>query len=83
MVKLFSEVKKFYRFFVAVVIKIEPELEVRFVKHIPGTKNVFVNPDNDEFSELELEDIVRVLPDPQLDRKCRLIFDVDATLWPK
>ena len=83
LVKLFSEVKKFYRFFVAVVIKIEPELEVRFVKHIPGTKNVFVNPDNDEFSELEIEDIVRVLPDPQLDRKCRLIFDVDATLWPK
>ena len=53
LVKLFSEVKKFYRFFVAVVIKIEPELGVRFVKHIPGTKNVFVNPDNDEFSECE------------------------------
>ena len=81
--RLYCQRKKKYLYFIAVVDQVEPDLEVRYLKHFPGTKNIFVNPSCDEYSSLEREDIVKVLPEPELDRKCRMIFDVDVGLWPK
>lgn len=72
-----------YRYFIAVVVKVESEIRVRFLKHVKGTCHTFVNPEIDDYSDVDKEDIIKVLPEPTLDNKCRMIFDVDVNLWPK
>lgn len=54
-----------------------------FKKHVKGTCHTFVNPVIDDYSDIDKEDIIKVLPEPTLDKKCRMIFDVDVNLWPK
>lgn len=75
--------KEKHKYFVGVIVTVEPTIKVRFLKHVKGTCHTFINPDVDDFSDIEKSDIVRVLQEPSLDKKCRMIFDIDVNLWPK
>lgn len=74
-----------YRYFIAVIEEIisDSEINVRFLKHVKGTCHTFVNPERDDYGEVSKEDIIKVLPEPTFDTKCRMVFDVDVNLWPK
>lgn len=78
----FDSMKKF-RYFIALVVHVEPEIHVKFLKHVRGTCHTFVYPKIDDYSDIDLDDIIKVLPEPAIDNKCRMIFDVDVNLWPK
>lgn len=75
--------KNRYRHYIANVVRVKPEIHVKFVKHVQGTPHTFVYPMLDDNSDIDKEDILKVLPEPSLDRKQRMIFDVDVNLWPK
>ena len=62
-----------------------PSLVVRFLQHVQGTKNVFVNSNipDDESCEIEETDIVMHVNEPKLDNRERMVFDVDVNNWPK
>ena len=67
---------------IAVVQEVQPQTHVRFLKHVKGTCTTFINPPVDDFSDVDQGDIVKVLSEPSLDKKCHMIFDVDVNLWP-
>lgn len=51
-----------YRSYIAVVTKVESDtIGVRFLKHVKGTCHTFVNPIVDDFSDVDREDIIKVL----------------------
>ncbi|KAK3894534.1 hypothetical protein Pcinc_001690 [Petrolisthes cinctipes] len=84
-VQICNELKKKKRYYMAVVIEVIPTLKVRFLKHVPGTPNVFVNSSvpGDESCEIEVDDIVMYSSEPKLGKREKMIFDVDVNCWPK
>ncbi|KAK3859200.1 hypothetical protein Pcinc_034662 [Petrolisthes cinctipes] len=77
------DIKDRYRHYIATIVKVKPEINVMFLKHAQSTPHTFVYPMIDDSSDIDKEDILKVLPKPILDRKQRMIFDVDVNLWPK
>ena len=61
-----------YRYFIAVVVDAEPDIpvRVRFLQHVRGTGHTFINPKIDDYSDIDHDDIIKVLPEPDIDKKC-------------
>lgn len=84
-VKVCDERKNKKKHYMAVIIEVSPVLKVRFLKHVAGTKNVFVNSNipGDECCEIDVSDIVMYVNEPKLDKRERMVFDVNVICWPK
>ena len=87
-VQVDSENKKNKRYYMAVIIEVNPDIKVRFLKHITGTPNVFVNSNipGDESYEVERSDIVKHVQEPMMGNRGSMVFDIDEVNvrhWPK
>lgn len=84
-VRVSDEKQRKSKYYMAVVTKVTPVLKVRFLKHVQGTKNVFVNSNvpGDESCEIDATDIIQYVKEPKIDNRERMLFDVNAICWPK
>ena len=53
--------------YTAFIVRVKPEIHVRFLKHVNGTPHTFVYPMVDDSSDIDKADIVKVLPEPVCD----------------
>lgn len=44
--------------------------------------NVYVKPTLDDYSDIEKDGIIKVLPEPAMNKKYQMIFHVDVSCWP-
>ena len=73
------------KYYMAIINEVSPTLKVRFLKHVIGTTNVFVtsNVPGDDSCEIDASDIVMYAHEPKIDKRGRMISDVNVKCWPK
>ena len=81
-VKVHFDCKKKHKYYIAVTVRVEPHIHMCFLRHVKGTRNVFVNPTIDDFSDVDKDDIIKILPEPTMNKKYQMIFHVDVNSWP-
>ena len=68
----FKSVKtKKFQYFIAFVLRNSPEIYVKFVKHVRGTLNIFTDNNPAKYLYIDKDAILKMLPEPEMDRKCR------------